>query len=538
MSDIDPLGGQLRQWGRGGASWPPRGETPPDPSPAPSPGPPLPPEPTAGGRYGVGRVGASASSLPPEPPQPEPPVPEPPTPPIPPVPPVPEPVEDHSLPPLPDAGGTPDVASPPSRPPWLRDAPLGAPPPGSPGRFGLETPPLPPATTPAEAEAAAPAAVPPPPPPWAAPPPPAPVATTGAAAAIEADATPRAFGDRMATGVLLTLAAGSAAAGGILALQQTDSLSFTTKALVTGGAAALLLAAAVVLRLVRGSEDLRGALAVIGIAFAAACLAFAYDPANAGDHDNVVKFALGAGIVTVLGWFAAIVVPSAVAGLLASVALPAAVGAGVWLGFESPTHVQVYVAALCVGLLLAVLLPRVAFVRPHPGGLGWALSGAAVAVTLPAIELLSRGDAVAVAAGATAAAGLLLLAQRHRNLVCALGALAGLAALEGELVSRYLGTGGGGSVATQQLVGVAVIGGVLVVLIGLGVLLSARGRAWPRWPAPRVVGPAELLLLAALALALVALATGPGDVPFNPPQLSSGSTATYAGPHAIHVRPA
>lgn len=511
MSDIDPLGGQLQQWGRSGASWPPRGETPPDPSP----GPPLPPEPTVRGRSGFRFGRTSASSRPPgppEPPEPERPAPEPPAPPIPPVPPVPEPVEggepagmahdeDYSLPPLPDAAGTLDVAPPPSRPPWLRDAPLGAP----------HAPPPPPAQPP----------LPPAPPPVAAP---------------AAETAPRAFGERMATGVLLTLAAGSAAAGGILALQQTDSLSFTSKALVTGGAAALLLAVAVVLRLVRGSEDLRGALAITGIAFATACLAFAYDPGNAGDHDNVVKFALGAGIVTILGWFAAIVVPSAVAGLLASIALPAAVGAGVWLGFESPTHVQVYVAALCVGLLLAVLLPRLAFVRPHPTGLGWALSGAAVAVTLPAVELLSRGDAVAMAAGATAAAGLLLLAQRHRNLLCALGALAGLAALEGELVSRYLGNDSGG-IATQQLIAVAAIGGGLAVLVGVGVLLSARGRAMPRWPVPRV-GPAELLLVAALALALVSLATGPGDVPFNPPQLSSGSTATYAVPHATVVRPA
>lgn len=330
----------------------------------------------------------------------------------------------------------------------------------------------------------------------------------------------------MATGVLLTLAGGSAAAGGILALQQTEALSFTTKALICGGAAALLLAGAVVLRLVRGSDDLRGTLAVVGIAFATACLAFAYDPAAAGDHDNLVKFAIGAGIVAVLGWFACMVVPSAVAGLLAAIALPSAAGAGIWLGFTAPTHVQVYVTALGVGLVLALLLPRVAMLRPHPTGLGWTLAGAALAVTLPAVELITRGDASAIAAGATAAGGLLLLAQRHRHLPSALGALAGLAVLEGELVSKYLGSAAGSTgLQTTQLIAVAATGGVLVLLVAAAVLLSARGRMQPRWSLP-LLRPAEVLLLAALALALVSLVTGPGDVPFNPPQLSSGSTAT------------
>jgi hypothetical protein len=334
----------------------------------------------------------------------------------------------------------------------------------------------------------------------------------------------------MAVGVLLTLAGGSAAAGGILALQQTDSLTFTSKALVSGGAAAALLAAAVVLRLVRGSEDLRGTLAIIGLAFATTCLAFAYDPAGAGDHDNVVKFALGAGIVSVLGWFVAVVVPSAVAGLLAAVALPAAVGAGVWLGFTAPTHVQVYVAALGTALLLAVLLPRVPATRPHPGGLGWSLGGVALAVAVPAMELTTRGDAAALAAGATAAMGLLLVAQRHRNLPAALGALAGLATLEAVLVVRYLGVADSSGPQLTQLIAVAAGGGALVVLVGLGVLLGARGRTMARWPVP-LLRPAELFLLAALALALVSLATGPGDVPYNPPQLSSASSATHVAPN-------
>jgi hypothetical protein len=55
----------------------------------------------------------------------------------------------------------------------------------------------------------------------------------------------------------------------------------------------------------------------------------------------------------------------------------------------------------------------------------------------------------------------------------------------------------------------------------------------PRWPLP--VALSELLLVAALALAIVALFTGGGgDVPFNPPQLSSGSTATAPAPPATH----
>ena len=400
-------------------------------------------------------------------------------------------------------------------------------------------PPLPdpsePPVSEADVEPAAPS-----PPPAEVPPPPAPPSAAPPAPPVSAPAggTPRIYGERMAVGALLTLAAGSAAAGGILALQQTASFSFTTKALVSGGAAALLLAVAVVLRLVRGSDDLRGALAVTGIAFATACLAFAYDPAGANGHDNLVKFAIGAGIVAVLGWFACIVVPSAVAGLFAAVALPTAAGAGIWLGFAAPTHVQVYVTALGVGLVLAMLLPRFAVLRPHPTGLGWTLGGAALAITLPAVELITRGDAAALAAGATAAGALLLLAQGHRHLPSALGALAGLAALEGELISRYLGSAGSSGPRTAQLIAVAATGGALVLLVGAAVLLGARGITLPRWPVP-IVRPADVLLLAALALALVSLATGPGEVPFNPPQLSAGSTATHLSapqPLALHAR--
>jgi len=593
MSETDDPRGQAQQWGRGGSAWQRPGGQPPDPLPDPSAAPPLPPE-LAGSPYAGGpQHGIRASGLPPLPPEP-PPDPEPPTPPIPPVPPVPVPPvpgpidpgglgPPHSSAPRPSipypdpvpadapdpsglgpphsastggdapepsglgpphsastsgdapapAGlgpphllgdaptpeGEPGVdtltasAPPPAVPPWLRTTDPTAPP-GSPGRVSD-----------------APPGMPTPPPTWA---PPAPPLPPTAPAATTTTPPPRLFGEQMATGVLLTLAGGSVAAGSILALIATGSMSFTTKALVSGGAAAVLLAAAVVLRLVRGSEDLRGMFAVVGIAFAVTCVAFAYDPAGATDHDNFVKYALGAGVVSVLGWFTCIAVPSAVAGFLAALALPSAVAVGVFLSLESPTQVQLYVSSLGTGLVLAVILPRFAVLRPHPTGLGWALAGAVVAVTGGAIQLITRGDATAVACGATAAAGLLLLAQRHRHLPAALGALAGFAALEAELVNRYI-TDNADSAATppmHALIAVAAAGGLLIVLVAAGVLLSARGRLRLRWPVA-AIRPAEILLAASLALALVSLVTGPGDVPFNPPQLSTTTALTHAAqPHA------
>jgi hypothetical protein len=345
-----------------------------------------------------------------------------------------------------------------------------------------------------------------------------------AAPAPAAETSPprRAFGDTLAAGVLLSLAGGSATAGGVLALWQTDVFGFAVKALICGAIAVVLLAAAVVLRLVRGSDDLRGLLAVAGLAFAAASLTFADNPATPSGHDNLVKFALVAGLVTVLGWFASIVVPSAVAGFLAAVALPVAVGAGVWLGLAAPTWVEVYVAALGVGLALAAVLPRVALLRPHPTGLGWALAGASVAVAVSAVALTTRGDSTALAAGGTASAALLLLAHRHRHLPAALGALAGLAALESVLVTRFV-VEADPSVQTSRFVVVAIVGCVLVLLVGAGVLITARGWRLPQNRLP--VGPADVLIVASLALAIVSLFTGPGDVQLTPtPLLPSAST--------------
>ena len=435
------------------------------------------------------------------------------------------PQRDWSLPPLPPQGeggeaepvpppASPErfvPAEPPPLPPWLRSEPVGQPAP--PAAEPVPEPPPEPAggaNVAAAAEEAAPEV---PPPPFS--------------EGISASQAP-AFGDTMALGVLLTFAGGSATAGGIFALQQSDQLSFTVKAIICGGIAVVLLAGALALRLVRGSDPLRGTLAVIGIAFAAAGLAFAYDPSGPTDHDNLVKFALDAGLVTVLGWFTAIAVPSAVAGLIAAVGLPVAAGAGVWLGITSPTHVQVYVTALGLGLALAVALPRVRAMRPHARGLGWALAGAAVVVALPAAELITRGDAVAMAAGSTASAALLLIAQRHRNLPAAIGALLGFAALESTLVTTYVGLNDSGPASSTRLLVIAIAGAVLVGLVAAVTLLTARGRARPRWSLP--VSATELVLVAALALTLVALFTGPGDVPYNPPQLSSGSTATSAAP--------
>jgi len=414
------------------------------------------------------------------------------------------------------------VAQPPPLPPWLRTEPVGTPPAGSPGRIEAVHP-APPVSalsaTPATTEAAALGAT-------AA----TPEAPPAAPAAPTAPSTPsRPFGSALIPGVLFTLAGGSATAGGILALWQTDQFEFKVKALISGGIALVLLAAAVLLRLLRGSQEIRGLPAVVGIAFAAACLTFADNPASPTQHDTLLKFALVAGLVAVLGWFASMVVPSAVAGFLAAVALPAAVGAGVWLSISQPTIVEAYVAALGVGLALAALLPRVGLLRPHPTGLSWTLAGAAIAVAVPAVALTTRGDTVALAAGASASAALLLLAHGNRHVFSALGALAGLATLESVLVTRFVTESESGDIQLTRLVVVAIAGAALIVVVAAGVLLTGRGWSLPSWSLP--VGLADLMLAASLALAVVALFSGPGDVPINPMRLNPaqmlpGSTTT------------
>jgi hypothetical protein len=337
---------------------------------------------------------------------------------------------------------------------------------------------------------------------------------------------PHVFGDRIAAGVLLTLAAASMAGGGIFALVYGTDWTPTVRAVICGAVAAVLLAGAVVLRLVRGTDDLRGTLAIIGIAFAVACVVFAYAPDNPVDRDNLVKFALGAGVVTVLSWFAAFAVPSAVAAALGTVALPTAVGAGVWLALDSPKPIQVIVAALCIGLALALVMPRVRLLRPHPASLGWILGGAALVITLPAIVLIASNDPLAMAAGATAAAALLALAQRHRHLPAAVGAFAGLAYLELFVVVRRVGPNTGSPQGTRELIIFAGVGAVLAIAVAVAVVLQQRGRL-PRRGTRPPVGLTELLLVAALALTLIALFTTPGNLPLNPTQLQSGSTATH-----------
>jgi hypothetical protein len=344
---------------------------------------------------------------------------------------------------------------------------------------------------------------------------------------------PHVFGDRIAAGVLLTLAAASMVGGGIYALVIAGGdISPTIRAVICGVAAAVLLAGAILLRLLRGSEDLRGTFAVTGIAFAAACIVFAYNPDPADNHDLLIKFALATGVVAVLSWFAAVVVPSAVAGMLGVVALATAAGAGVWLGLEQPTHIQVFVAAIGVGLALALLLPRLALLRPHPAGLGWAIGGVALVVAFPAIELMARNDALGLAAGATASAAMLAVAQRHRNLPAALAAFAGLAYLELLLVSTRTGGGSGAPQGTQLIIFV-IIGVVLVVLVGAAAVLQGRTR--PAWPPRRrlPVGVADLLLVAALALSIIALFSGGNDVQLTPTQLQPGTTATHVAPPPI-----
>jgi hypothetical protein len=338
---------------------------------------------------------------------------------------------------------------------------------------------------------------------------------------------PHVFGDRMAAGVLLTLAAASMIGGGIYALLVAGSgISDTIRAVICGVAAAVLLAVAVVLRLVRGSDDLRGTLAVTGIGFAAACIAFAYNPDLVDNHDLVVKAGLAAGVVTVLSWFAAVVVPSAVAGMIGVVALGTAAGLGVWLGIDQATHTQVFVAAIGVGLAAALVLPRIALMRPHPAGLGWALGGAALVVAVPAIELMAKQDAVSLAAGATASAAMLAVAQRHRNLPAAIAALAGLAYLEVLLVATRTGAEGG-SLQGTQLITFVIVGAALVVLVSAAVLLQARARP-ARAPRRRMpVGVEEILLVAALALSILSIFAGSNDPQFTPSPLESGSTATH-----------
>ncbi|HZS14930.1 MAG TPA: hypothetical protein VFC09_10055, partial [Candidatus Dormibacteraeota bacterium] len=337
---------------------------------------------------------------------------------------------------------------------------------------------------------------------------------------------PHVFGDRMAAGVLLTLAAASMIGGGIDALVVAGSgIDSTIRAAICGAVALVLLGGAVALRLLRGSDDLRGALAVTGIAYAATCLAFAYNPQPLDDHDLLLKFTLAAGLVALLGWVAAVLVPSAVAGTIAVVALATAAGASVWLAQDQPTHSQVFVAAIGVGLAVALVLPAVGLLRPHPTGLGWALGGAALVITIPALVLMSRDDGFAIAAGATASAALLALAQEHRNLPAALGAFAGLGYLEVLLIGTRAV-----SDPNQQLVILVAVGVALLLVVSAVAVLAGRARpaALPRRRLP--LGVTQLLLVAALVLSIVALFAGnTRDVRLTPNQLqprpSQGSVA-------------
>ena len=213
--------------------------------------------------------------------------------------------------------------------------------------------------------------------------------------------------------------------------------------------------------------------------------------------------------------------------------LATAAGAAVWITVDQPKAVEVFVAAQGVGIAVAIAVLRLRILRPHPTGLGWALAGAAVAIALPALPLMDRGDAISLAGGATASAGLLLLAQWHRHVPAAIGAFIGFAFLEVYLVGRYVAGGNGSGAA---LIAVVAVGAALLILVGAGTVLSARGRrpSW-RWPIP--VTPAELVLVASLALTLVSLVTTSTDVPLTPtpPQLvqQGGTLAIGRTPAAI-----
>ena len=395
-----------------------------------------------------------------------------------------------------------------------------------------------PAATPAEAHAdAAEARAPPPPPPPA-----YPQAAVADAWTTQPDATatprwapryargdhPHVFGDRMAAGVLLTLAAASMIGGGIAALAAAapGDLDPTIRTVICGVIAAGLLAGAVLLRFLRGSEDLRGTFAVTGIAYAAACLAFAWQPDVADPHTELVKAAMIAGLVTVLSWFAAAAVPSAVAGMIGVVSLGISAGAGVWLLVDQPTAIEVFVTAMAIGLAVALVTPRVVLLRPHPAGLGWALGGAALVVAFPAAGLMARQDPLTMAAGATASAALLAVAQRHRNLPAALGAFGGLAYLEALLVATRTGAADNSPQGTTQLIIIVIVGAVLVALVSVAAVLERRARPWPGLRRPWPVGITDLLLLAAIVLAVLSLFTGNSNVPLNPNQLSPTQSTT------------
>ena len=63
--------------------------------------------------------------------------------------------------------------------------------------------------------------------------------------------------------------------GDVIVVKSPDSIcAVGTNALVCAGVALVLLPGGVLLRLVRGSDDLRGVLAIVGISFAAAALVF------------------------------------------------------------------------------------------------------------------------------------------------------------------------------------------------------------------------------------------------------------------------
>ena len=345
-----------------------------------------------------------------------------------------------------------------------------------------------------------------------------------------------------ADAILLTAAL--SLVGGVLGLLAARQAGFGKIALCCGATTLVLAAVAVALRRVRGLEQVRGTLAVVAGVFATACFLFADDLSDPSSHDNLVKAAIALGILTVAEALAALTMPSAVAAFLSVLSLAVALSLAVHLSLSAPTLYELVVTQACLGLA-AVLLAlrvrpfplRVAALRPHPALRRPFVAVVAVLLVGPQLgAMASTDDGFAIAAAACGGLALLILAQRLLSGWTAVGAFLVVSTLEVVLLVRAVKPTKGGTVedaATAGTVSLIVIGCALLLLTAAGCLLAMR-RTAPLLP--RALPVEEALLAAAFALALISLATEPGDgasipvLPFTPAGSISGSGGGSGGP--------
>lgn len=459
-------------------------------------------------------------------------------------------------PPAPAPGAQPSGAPPPSPPPSgappSSSEPTGAPPPGAPpagaeqargiGPAESQRPPagepVPPpawgaaAPTPAGPAAAqersgagpstpAPAGAPPGPPAGAPPSPPAP-ASGGTLPPAAIPPGPR-TGGGFARGVFLYLAATSLTSG-IATLLAGAHLGNGTAAAILGVIFVVLFFVAIMLRPGPAMNPVRATLGVVSVLFLVGCFALAVGAADQGGVDTstqLVRAAAAAGLFMLGMAGVAVLIPSAVAaglamlGLVATVVLASAAAGVEGFGLA--------VAAVIAGVVDLELAFRAARLRAHPGALTWMVNVAALLTGAAATTLGISFHGTAVACAGLVGLALALSAWRWHAVVAAVAAVFPLSLVEGYAIFNATS-----SDSTASGVVILLVGLVLLVLIALAGMRMGKAAVTSRG---RLVVFDELLLLAAVAMALVALTeVGSSFTPFQGTPFAPGGSFGTTNP--------